>query len=59
LTFAAAGGKTLADEFVQALGDMLVSDQAGKYFLVFRVTSSFGATLNDFSLLQPIYLIVH
>jgi putative ATP-dependent endonuclease of the OLD family len=49
LTFAAADGETLPDELVQALGDALVTDPSGRYLLLFRVTSTFNATLNDFS----------
>lgn len=48
LTFATADGEILPDEFTQILGDAIVTDAAGKSFLIFKVTSGFDATLNDF-----------
>jgi putative ATP-dependent endonuclease of the OLD family len=48
LTFETADGENLPDEFIQTLGDALVTDAVGKSFLIFRVTSGFDANLNDF-----------
>ena len=48
LTFKTNPGEQLDDEFIQTLGDILVTDAAGQSLLVFRVTSGFDATLNDF-----------
>jgi putative ATP-dependent endonuclease of the OLD family len=48
LTLATAEGETLPDEFTQTLGDAIVTDAAGKFFLIFRVTSAFDAALNNF-----------
>lgn len=48
LTFAADAGEVLPDEFTQMLGDALVTDDVGRPFVIFRVTSTFDATLNDF-----------
>jgi len=48
LTFTADAGEVLQDEFTQMLGDALVTDNAGRPFLIFRVTSAFDRALNDF-----------
>jgi putative ATP-dependent endonuclease of the OLD family len=48
LTFETEDGENLPDEFTQILGDVLVLDAAGKSLLIFRVTSAFDATVNDF-----------
>ena len=48
LTFATADGEILPDEFTQTLGDAIVTDAAGRPFLILKVTSSFDPTLNDF-----------
>src|ERR1700722_5639476 len=48
LTFKTGDGETLPEEFTQTLGDVLVTDAAGKSVLIFRVTSGFDTTLKDF-----------
>jgi putative ATP-dependent endonuclease of OLD family len=48
LMFAAEPGEVLQDEFVQALGDVIVTDAGGNPFIIFRVTSVFDGHLNDF-----------
>src|SRR5581483_12026745 len=48
LTFRTEDGETLSDEFIQVLGDVLVTDSAGKSILIFRVTSGFDSTVKDF-----------
>ncbi len=48
LTLKTEDGETLPEEFTQTLGDVLVTDAAGKSILIFRVTSGFDPTLKDF-----------
>jgi putative ATP-dependent endonuclease of the OLD family len=48
LTFIPVDGEVLPEEFTQTLGDVLVTDAAGKSLLIFRVTSGFDSTLKDF-----------
>jgi len=48
LTFKTITDEELPEEFIQTLGDVIVTDAAGKSLLIFQVTSSFDAVLNDF-----------
>ncbi|MBE7542943.1 MAG: DUF2813 domain-containing protein [Bryobacteraceae bacterium] len=47
-TFSVSEGEELSEEFTQALSEAIVTDAEGRSHIIFRVTSQFDATVNDF-----------